>query len=309
MSIEKYNICQICGQDNSLENHYWKVHDISIKNYYEKYFPKKDLYSGEKLLFKNLDSYIFNDFIDKHNLKKYLESCLLSEKQRYCKNLLSKRKELKNLIYTMTEVELKSIQTPSVAYLLKLFEDIGGYYKVCEELGFKNKYIEPKDIVFKEKDKNKSIIIDTRENQWLKINHPYEINTLLYGDYSINEKVIVERKSLSDLIGSISGGYDRICKEIERCGTDNNFLVILVEESLSKCLVFNKLPWISRKIKVSPDYIFHNLRSIIQKYPFVQALFIEGRVEAARLVKKLLFNEEIVKNYDLQLLYNKNILG
>ena len=254
-----------------------------------------------------MDSYIFNDFTDKINLRKYLESCSLPEKQRYCKNLLSKRKQLKNLVYTMTEVETKSIQIPSVAYLLKLFEDVGSYYKVCEELNFKNKYIEPKNIIFKEENKNKTILIDTRENDWLRVNHPYEINTLLYGDYSIGGNVIIERKSLNDLIGSISGGYGRICKEIEKCGIDNNYLVILVEESLSKCLVFNKLPWVNKNVKVSPDYIFHNIRQLIQKYKYIQFLFCDGRIEAARLVKKLLFNEEIVKNYDLQLLYNKGI--
>ena len=308
MSIEKYNNCQICGENNPPENHYYFVHKTSIKNYYEKYFPKKDLYSGEKLLFKNLDSYIFNDFTDKHNLKKYLESCPLSEKQRYCKNLLLKRKELKNLVYTMTEVETKSIQIPSVAYLLKLFKDIGGYYKICEKLGFKNKYIEPKNIVFKEEDKDKNIIIDSREQAWLKVNHPYEIGAIKYGDYSINEKIYFERKSISDFISTLSGGYDRFSREIEKCGADNNFLVILVEESLSKCLVFNKLPWVNKNIKASSEFIWHRVREIIQKYNFCQFLFSDGRVEAARLVKKLLFNEEIVKNYDLQLLYSKGML-
>lgn len=308
MSIEKYNICQICGENNPPENHYFYQHHVSIKNYYEKYFPKKDLYSGEKLLFKNLDNYVFNDFTDKVNLRKYLESLSGSDKQNYCKNLLSKRKQLKNLTYSPTEVELKSIQSPSVAYLLKLFEDMGGYYKICEELGFKNKYIEPKNIFFQEADENKTIIIDSREQLFLKISKNYEIGALPYGDYSINGKIFFERKSISDFISTLSGGYDRFCREIVKCGTDNNFLVILVEESLSKCLVFNKLPWVNKNIKASSEFIWHRVREIIQKYNFCQFLFSDGRVEAARLVKKLLFNEEIVKNYDLQLLYNKNLI-
>ena len=171
MSIENWKICQICGENNPPENHYYFVHKTSIKNYFEKYFPKHDLFTGEKLFFKNLESYILNLFLNKNNLKNYIEKRLQTkeEKIEFCKSLLLRRKDIKNISYTFTEVELKSTLNPSVAYLLKLFEDIGGYYKVCEELGFKNKYIEPKDIVFREEDKNKNILIDTREQLFLKI--------------------------------------------------------------------------------------------------------------------------------------------
>ena len=65
---------------------------------------------------------------------------------------------------------------------------MGGYYKICEELGFKNKYIEPK-IFFQEADENKTIIIDSREQLFLKISKNYEIGALPYGDYSINGKI------------------------------------------------------------------------------------------------------------------------
>ena len=73
MSIEKYNICQICEKIIRPKIIIFISITFRLKTIMKNIFPK-DLYSGEKLLFKNLDSYVFNDFTDKVNLRKYLES-------------------------------------------------------------------------------------------------------------------------------------------------------------------------------------------------------------------------------------------
>ena len=67
-----------------------------------------------------------------------------------------------------------------------------------------------------------TIIIDTREQRPLEITHyQFEVATLPVGDYGIrgfsdftNPRFIVERKSLSDLVGSLSQGRARFMREV-----------------------------------------------------------------------------------------------
>lgn len=71
---------------------------------------------------------------------------------------------------------------------------------------------------------NPVILVDTREQAPLRFqNYQTEIATLPIGDYGLknfsgwaNPRFIVERKSLADLIGSLSSGRDRFYREIEK---------------------------------------------------------------------------------------------
>ena len=54
--------CQICGEQVTTK-HPWEIHKIKIKDYYEKYHPKYDLFSHEQLSFKNQENYFLTDFI------------------------------------------------------------------------------------------------------------------------------------------------------------------------------------------------------------------------------------------------------
>jgi ERCC4-type nuclease len=68
-----------------------------------------------------------------------------------------------------------------------------------------------------------TIQIDTREQRPLKITaYPIETATLPVGDYGIrgfsdwqNPRFIVERKSVADLVGSLTQGRERFMKEVE----------------------------------------------------------------------------------------------
>ncbi|MEA2037279.1 MAG: ERCC4 domain-containing protein [Nanoarchaeota archaeon] len=88
-----------------------------------------------------------------------------------------------------------------------------------------------------------SITIDTREQSPLEFNKPYikEVTTskLEYGDYSarLGNKIcpmFFERKSLSDLFGTLGKGNARFRAEIKRCFSDNNQLTIIVEKPLDR---------------------------------------------------------------------------
>lgn len=277
--------------------------------YYQEQESRHDLFDGSVIKFKNKEQYLSTDFNSKANLKKWLESLSKEEAYKYCKDILEKRKEKKGLIYAPTQVELRSIMIPPVSYLNGVF---GGYYEECERMGFKNKHVYPsgKMVYSSTYGEDYKIYVDTREQRPLSFKRQSEIKTLKFGDYAFScDKstcnCYIERKSISDLIGTLSGGFERFCREIERAWAAEANFIVLVEESLDNCLKFNELSTVYKKqTRVTPDYIFRNVRDIIQKYPFVQFLFVHGRGVASEVVEKLFTCGCGYKNIDLQLAYD-----
>jgi hypothetical protein len=184
-------------------------------------------------------------------------------------------------------------------------------------MGFENKYQLPTEIIEgKEYAKPQySIHVDTREQLPLKFNdYRTKLTTLSVGDYTFSEPKLtcncyIERKSLADFISTMSvKNLDRFEKEIIRAKDENINLIVLVEDTLSHAVSFKYLPHISKKIKATPEYIFHNVRQLIQKYPHIQFLFVGGRKEAARVVKKIFFSGCSYKKIDLQYAYDTKVL-
>ena len=294
-------------------NSHLKSHSLRQAEYYQKYEPRYDLFDSSIIRFKNKEQYLSTDFNSRLNLKKWLEKVSKEESLAYCKKFLAQRKEKKNLIYTPTQVELRSMMSPPIHSLNNLFE---GYYEECEKMGFKNKYLYPKGqmIYGFAYGNDYKIYVDTREQKPLHFKRQTEIKTLKFGDYSFSDheatcNCYVERKALGDFIGTLSGGYDRFCREIERAQEAKANLIILVEESLENCLRFNSLPQVyKKKTRITPDYVFHNVRNIIQKYPFVQFLFVKNRDEASEMIEKLFTCGCGYEKIDLQLSYDLKLL-
>lgn len=303
--------CKICNlefeTDKSFHGHL-KSHKLRMVEYYQVHEPKHDLLTGELINFKNKDYYFSNDFNNKNSMKKWLSQQTADGQKEYLKRFLSQRKQKHNLIYAPTEVELRSITSPPVPYYHKLFLD---YYNICNSLGYKIKYTYPKEeLKYKIKD-GFSIYIDTREQMPLVIDYPTEVKGLKFGDYAINDpenKCYIERKSISDFIGTMSGGYERFCREIERSVAAEANLIVLIERPLQECLSFQYLNYVSKKIKVTPEFVFFNVRELIQKYTNVQFLFVDGREECVRVMKRVFFSGGEYKKYDLQLMYDLKLL-
>lgn len=303
--------CKICNlefeTDKSFHGHL-KSHKLRMVEYYQTHEPRYDLLTGELINFKNKDYYFSNDFNNKISMKKWLKLQDLAIQKEYLKKLLSQRKEKHNLIYAPTEVELRSITSPPIPYYHNLFND---YYKLCGEVGFKNKYQYPEEELNCEIKQGFKIFIDTREQMPLVIDYPTEVKGLKFGDYAINDpknKCYIERKSIADFIGTMSGGYERFCREIERSIAAEANLIVLVERPLQECLSFQHLNYVSKKIKVTPEFVFFNVRELIQKYSNVQFLFVDGREECVRVMKRIFFSDGEYKKYDLQLMYDLNLL-
>lgn len=301
--------CEECGcefnQEKSLHIHL-KSHKLSVETYYRKHFPKWDLYSGEPLVFKNRDQYLESDFNSKNNFRKWAQKTSKEKVAEYCKKLLLRRKEKKKTIYPYSQVELKSVGLPPVHFLNDLF---GDYYEFCENNGFEHKYNSPAALKLQDSlSKNYCIFVDTREQKPLDFIFPTQIKKLDFGDYcyenqDISGRCYIERKSLTDFIGTLNAGFKRFCKEIERAMEEDAHIVVVVENDLTTALSFQYLPYINRNTKVNADFIFHRVRYILNMYKNVQFVFANDRNECKRVVEKIFANKDIGLNYDLQYLY------
>jgi hypothetical protein len=313
--------CVICGEtlsEEEFKGHPYKTHKIKLENYYEKYFPKNDLYSGEKIPFKSISQYLSSDFLNKNNFKMWIKANSRDTVRDYCIDWLKHRKDLKGLRFAPSQTELKTLTFPSIAFLEELFSGDGGYYGLCQSLGYSVRHNKiskntklPISFSFSEQ---AYIIKDTREGRPLIFAEPSIEGTLNWGDYglsdeSLSDKVRIERKSLTDLIGTLSSGYERFTREIDRAGKDGGYIVVLVEERFQNLLSFNFLPHISKRVRAKPDFICHRIRELCQYFDNFQLLCVDGRKEAAKATARILQLGKVARTTDLQLCYDLGILS
>src|SRR6266540_341279 len=165
--MSNYNeTCRICNREFNLESqfnrHLYKSHGVNLKIYYETTYSKKDKLTNEKIEYKNKEQYLGTDFLTKTNLRKWLKQQTTEIQKVYCKELLARRKEKMALVFAPCQVELRSLSNiPPASYYQELF---GDYYKLCEELGFKNRFIKAEVPPIQEL-KDVSIILDSREQR------------------------------------------------------------------------------------------------------------------------------------------------
>jgi len=310
--------CKICNDffknDTALHRHL-RAHKVLVVDYYHAHFPRKDLHTGDLIKFKNKNQYFSEDFNDRRSMKKWFESSTPEETKKYCHGYLQKRIKEKELNYSLCEVEARSLMCPPIPFLENAFGDYYGYCK--ENFSLKNKYTKyPEKIVFP-KDigtgsinyKLYEIYIDTREQKPLKFNFPTQVQTLKFGDYCFSNSKLsmntyIERKSITDFIGTLSGGYERFTKEIERAKEENAKLVVIVEENMNNCLNFKFLPYVSKKIRATPEFIFHNVRALLQEHDNLHFLFVKGRAESSRVIERLFLFASQYNEIDLQLAYD-----
>jgi hypothetical protein len=307
--------CKECEQkfENYVDLHrHLRSHKMLLVDYYHKHYPRKDLLTNEFIKFKNREQYLSDDFNTKTNMKKWLKGLHIDEAREYCETILLRRKESRGIKYTPSQVELRSLLTPPIQYYNEIFDD---YYNLCDKLGLENKYQNPTKIIDgQEYDKEKyKILIDTREQKPLKFDRETISQKLDYGDYAFSHpeytcRCHVERKSLADFISTISGGYDRFINELERAKEEEANLIILVEETINNALSFQYLPHISKKIRATPEFIFHRTRNLIQMYPNIQFLFVNGRKESSRVIELIFTCGCYYKKIDLQLAYDNKVL-
>ena len=116
--------CKICEKefdlDKQLHSHL-RAHKLRMAEYYQTHFPRYDVYDKKIIKFKNKKQYFESDFNSRTNLRLWLKSITEEEAKEYCSKLLSDRKEQKELIYSPTQVELRSLTSPPMQYFNEVF--------------------------------------------------------------------------------------------------------------------------------------------------------------------------------------------
>ena len=125
---------------------------------------------------------------------------------------------------------------------------------------------------------------DTREQLPLKFDCETQITKLDFGDYSCVLSdgyvvpVVFERKSVGDLFGTLSSGYDRFKNEIIRCQEAKFKMILLIEGSLTK---------VGKGIKHSKrngDSVLSQVFTLFCKYGIFPA-FCKDPTEASQYVQ------------------------
>jgi hypothetical protein len=291
-----------------------KSHKMTMEVYYHKHFPRYDLFTGELIWFKSLEHYLACDF----NSKDAMQSWFKTHNSNECRDMLTrmmyKQKEAKKLKYTPCQVELRSATLPPMPSVIT-FEKYLPYYEFCaQDFGLINKfkYVTREDIQ-KVPPLDKTILVDTREQRPLEFSGPIKSVKLEVGDYAIENPthspaLMIERKTICDFIGTLGRDFSRFKREIDRARQLPIYIVVLVEESLSNALDFVKRCDVSPHLVVTPEYIFHHVRAILQRESHIQFLFTNNRDESSRVAEKLLASKSLFKEADLQKLYDERSL-
>jgi hypothetical protein len=308
-------ICKICSQEfenDAVFHKHLRSHKKTQCEYFQTFYPKYDLFDKSIIKFKNKDYYFNTSFNSRGNLKRWLSSTPSEVGQKYVRDYLTIRKEKKGLVYAPSQVELRSLVCPGISWIEK---NLGDYNQFCEGLGLLSKF--KKFTKFQNQiqlDKRRIIYIDSREKQLVEFDTVKTvIKKLDYGDYCFSDqdwsgKIFIERKSANDFVGTLSGGFDRFEREIIRAKEDDAYLIVLVEEKLDNMLDYQNLCHFHYKTTIAPEHLFHNVRTLIQKYPCVQFLFINSHEEAGKVIERLFSIGEEIKDYDLQLLRDLGII-
>ncbi len=299
--------CQIDNTQHasrqSLHEHLKKLR-IKQETFYRQAFPdRKDLLTGEPIEFKSVDFYLYSFFNTRKNMLNYF---IKNPNPDEIWALFESRKKQKNWQFFPSTVETRTSILPSELFLQKIGQSSNTFATLTN---LKLRYDYAKDLIFDDFEPL-SILIDSREQNPLKLACETTVAKLDVGDYiskSHFNSISVDRKSLVDLCGTISQGYDRFIREIERAKELGLYLVVLVEEKLEKLLNLPFLPE-TQRIKASPDFISSRIRDLCQTYENLQFVFVDGRSAAAKLLTKIFTFIGDSRNIDWQFQVDSNHL-
>lgn len=315
-------VCHIDGTTHpsleALHAYIWGSYRVGKQSYYHQYHPRRDLLTGELIPFKDAEQYLTADFATKVNLRKWISQQPREVGLAWAKAWLTKRRESKGLVYAPSQAELRTLCCPSMPYYESVAAAEGGYYGVTTALGFKPRYTSAPP-VYQTLPADTTVIQDTREQEPVKLPIRTVVSTLEVGDYALatphDQGVRIERKSLSDFCGTMSGrkqtrtgktkttewcNLERFDRELARATEASLYVVMMVEANINDAQSINHLPQ-TRWVKASPAYLLHNLRELLVKYPLsFQVVFIDGRKDMAAKMMHVLQIGAAVRTCDLQ---------
>jgi hypothetical protein len=296
------NICKICSQEFESEKKlhmHLRSHKVTLAEYYVEHYPRKNLYTGEPLPFKNKEQYFSKDFSTRDQLLKWCESEDDKVVSDYIINILKKRINQKQLNLAPSHLELKINELPTVDIYQKHF---GSYTAACHQAGVKPMFGSQLPSAWNDPvSQDIKIFIDTREQQPLEFKNSESLK-LDFGDYAVGSEhydyTYVDRKSEQDFKSTLSkNSYERFREELKRTKDFDSYLFVVTEGSTSSIERSNR--WAPHMSNMK--YIYHNMRVLAHEFAgSCQFIFTGSREESERLIPKILTLGRKLWNVDLQ---------
>tara|TARA_B100002019_G_scaffold293527_1_gene321976 strand:+ start:6601 stop:7530 length:930 start_codon:yes stop_codon:yes gene_type:complete len=293
--------CKVCGEEFSSEKGlhlHLKKHKMDLATYYTNYFPRKNLLTGEPLPFKNKSDYFSKDFSTRRQLLKWCKQADEVDARNYALKKLKERIKDKKLKRGPNHLELKIAGLPDLEIYKKLF---GSYSKACKQAGVKPLFFKKLNkSLFKQSYKDLKIFVDTREQQPLNFKNSSELK-LDFGDYTAAGEdysyTYVDRKAEQDFKGTMSGGFERFKRELERAREFKSFLFVVVESDLNKIYKNNKFG----PHRSNLNFIYHNMRVLTHEFnDCCQFVFTGSRENSEKIIPKILKMGKSIWGVDLQ---------
>lgn len=300
--------CKECKQEFATEKSlhaHLKAHGYFVADYYCKYFPRKDLLTGELIQFRDKEEYLSSNFSRRENMLEWLAVTDPEESKQVALSMLLTRIESKKLSIAPTEVELFFANLPSISEYKRLF---GSYTKVCELALVKPPLTGKLPIEWNDDFSNRKVYVDSREQRPLVFANS-ECLKLDVGDYSTSgedfKNTFVDRKSFSDWCGTLVGdNLERFRREIKRCQTQNCFLWVVIECPIQDIHSLAK----TSCHKPNLSFIGHNMRVLRKEFPNnIQFLFSGSRENSQLIIPKLLCLGDKLWKTDMQYFLGGNL--
>ena len=309
MSSTKY-VCKVCGEsfvsERSLHAHL-KKHSLTMAEYYTKYYPRKNLLTGDPLPFKTKQDYFSKDFSTRSQLLKWCEKSDKKEVKEYILKLLKNRVSQKDLKFGPGHLELKINSLPTIDIYQKHFNS---YTEACSEVDVKPMFSKRLPESFLENvNDDIEIFIDTREQRPLVFKNSSSLK-LEFGDYAVGGEyynyTYVDRKSEQDFKSTLSkNNLERFREELKRARDFDSYLFVVTESDLAKIAKNNN--WGPHKSNLK--YIYHNMRVLSHEFAGnCQFIFTGSRARSENIIPKILVSGKDVWDVDLQYYIDEGVI-
>lgn len=307
MDQDVEHICKVCKKsfksERALHIHI-KSHNILLSEYYTTYYPMKNWYNGEPLPFKNKKDYFRKRFSNRWQMVQWLIKNKDNKlAKHYAVSELKNRVEEKSLLKAPNHIELQIYDLPPIDSYKMLF---GSYTEACKPAGVEPMFSKRicKEF-YSDKYRDTPIFIDTREQQPLVFPNSKTMK-LDFGDYTSSgdyySYTYVDRKGEQDFKSTMSTGFERFKKELDRCRNMGCYLYVVTESDIEKIKKRNNFS----KHRSNLDYIWHNMRVLSHEYAgCCQFIFTGNREKSVEIIPKLLVLGDALWNTDIQYYLDK----
>ena len=286
--------------------HLKKEFKMKLSDYAIKYEARFDLFDKSHIPYKTYDQYLNSYFSSRGNLVSYLRAN--PNDKDIIRKTIAYRVLFKDLKFAPSTVESRTCMLPTPLLVNKCGHN---YNLICKSLDLIARYDYDQSLSFDQK--KLSVIIDTREQKPLKMNADVIISALNFGDYATTSHykgVYIERKSLSDLCGTLSKGYERFQKELSRAKEMGSYIVVCVEEPVTSIMNLESNKEHAKHSRASSDFICHRVRELCQSFDNVQFLFVKNRIHLSETIENLFkLKNDILTGFNAGNINNNILVG